>query len=85
MQPKQLLLLFIVLLCIFDIGLTQKPFQLTLKETLHITVLPNKTQIYTLTIPEKIQEEKHLFIRLEPVIPDPLQQPYLVIKADNNY
>lgn len=76
--------LFLLLLTGFLVLNTHQT-NLNIKETTHVSLEINQTASYAIKIPSGMPSKQDLYIRAEPIIPNPLQNPHLVISEHNGY
>ena len=83
-QPQLYLTLLFATLLFFE-ALADQPMSLSIKQTLHTSITPNESKLFSIKIQQMVPQEQDLYIRAEPTIPNPLQTPYLVVNADKEF
>ena len=85
MRQSQIYLTLLSAALLFFGALADQPMPLSIKQTLHTSITPNESELFSIKIEKWVPEEQDLYIRAEPTIPNPLQTPYLVVNADKEF
>jgi hypothetical protein len=82
---RQDFFLFITILTLVIYSHSQDITSIPLTGTITISLTSSSPTSYKIVVPSDASLAEDLYIRVEPIVADPFQVPYLTVKADNNY